>query len=98
MEGVTYLLKEILDRDTFSPKRKSFYSLIIDQEVQVHRISMDLPAILSFPKIDKHIATSTVEEIVYRDDGNLELVTLNTIYFLTREYSHLLQVGDESGI
>ena len=84
MEGVTYLLKEILDRDTFSPKRKSFYSLIIDQEVQVHRISMDLPAILSFPKIDKHIATSTVEEIVYRDDGNLELVTLNTIYFLEK--------------
>ena len=84
MEGVTYLLKEILDRDTFAPKRKSFYSLIIDQEVQIHRISMDLPAILSFPKIDKHIATSTVEEIVYRDDGNLEIVTMNTIYFLER--------------
>ena len=84
MESVTYLLKEILDRDTFSPKRKSFYSLIIDQEVQIHRISMDLPAILSFPKIDKHIATSTVEEIVYRDDGDLELVTLNTIYFLEK--------------
>ena len=84
MESVTYLLKEILDRDTFSPKRKSFYSLIIDQEVQIHRISMDLPAILSFPKIDKHIATSTVEEIVYRDDGGLELVTLNTIYFLEK--------------
>ena len=84
MEGITYLLKEILDRDTFSPKRKSFYSLIIDQEVQIHRISMDLPAILSFPKIDKHIATSIVEEIVYRDDGDLELVTLNTIYFLEK--------------
>ena len=84
MEGVTYLLKEILDRDTFVPKRKSFYSLIVDQEVQIHRISMDLPAILSFPKIDKHIATSTVEEIVYRDDGDLELVTLNTIYFLEK--------------
>ena len=84
MEGVNYLLKEILDRDTFVPKRKSFYSLIVDQEVQIHRISMDLPAILSFPKIDKHIATSTVEEIVYRDDGNLELVTLNTIYFLEK--------------
>ena len=98
MEGVIYLLKEILDRNTLVPKRKSFYSLIVDQEVQIHRISMDLPAILSFPKIDKHITTSTVEEIVYRDDGGLELVTLNTIYFLTREYSHLLQVGDESGI
>ena len=84
MESVTYLLKEILDRDTFSPKRKSFYSLIIDQEVQIHRISMDLPAILFFPKIDKHITTSTVEEIVYRDDGNLEIVTMNTIYFLER--------------
>ncbi len=84
MEGITYLLKEILDRDTLAPKRKSFYSLIIDQEVQIHRISMDLPAILSFPKIDKHIATSTVEEIVYRDDGNLEIVTMNTIYFLER--------------
>ena len=84
MEGVNYLLKEILDRDTLAPKRKSFYSLIIDQEVQIHRISMDLPAILSFPKIDKHIATSTVEEIVYRDDGNLELVTLNTNYFLEK--------------
>ena len=84
MKGINYLLKEILDRDTLVPKRKSFYSLIIDQEVQIHRISMDLPAILSFPKIDKHIATSTVEEIVYRDDGNLELVTLNTIYFLER--------------
>ena len=84
MEGITYLLKEILDRDTLAPKRKSFYSLIIDQEVQIHRISMDLPAILSFPKIDKHIATSTVEEIVYRDDGDLELVTLNTIYFLEK--------------
>ena len=84
MEGITYLLKEILDRDTLTPKRKSFYSLIIDQEVQIHRISMDLPAILSFPKIDKHIATSTVEEIVYRDDGNLEIVTMNTIYFLER--------------
>lgn len=84
MEGVTYLLKEILGRDTFSPKRKSFYSLIIDQEVQIHRISMDLPAILFFPKIDKHIATSTVEEIVYKDDGNLELVTLNTIYSLEK--------------
>ena len=84
MEGVNYLLKEILDRDTLSPKRKSFYSIIVDQEVQIHRISMDLPAILSFPKIDKHIATSTVEEIVYRDDGNLELVTLNTIYFLEK--------------
>ena len=59
-------------------------SLIIDQEVQIHRISMDLPAILSFPKIDKHIATSTVEEIAYRDDGNLEIVTMNTIYFLER--------------
>ena len=45
---------------------------------------MDLPAILSFPKIDKHIATSTVEEIVYRDDGNLEIVTMNTIYFLEK--------------
>ena len=84
MEGVTYLLKEILDRDTLAPKRKSFYSLIIDQEVQIHRISMDLPTILSFPKIDKHIATSAVEEIVYRDDGNLEIVTMNTIYFLER--------------
>ena len=84
MEGITYLLKEILDRDTLAPKRKSFYSLIIDQEVQIHRISIDLPAILSFPKIDKHIATSTVEEIVYRDDGDLELVTLNTIYFLEK--------------
>ena len=84
MEGTTYLLKEILDRDTFAPKRKSFYSLIINQEVQIHRISMDLLAILSFPKIDKHIATSTVEEIVYRDDGNLEIVTMNTIYFLER--------------
>ena len=84
MEGVNYLLKEILDRDTLSPKRKSFYSIIVDQEVQIHRISMDLPAILSFPKIDKHIATSTVEEIVYRDDGDLELVTLNTIYFLEK--------------
>ena len=84
MEGITYLLKEILDRDTLAPKRKSFYSLIIDQEVQIHRISMDLPAILFFPKIDKHITTSTVEEIVYRDDGNLEIVTMNTIYFLER--------------
>lgn len=84
MEGVNYLLKEILDKDTLSPKRKSFYSIIVDQEVQIHRISIDLPAILSFPKIDKHIATSTVEEIVYRDDGNLEIVTMNTIYFLER--------------
>ena len=84
MESVTYLLKEILDRDTLVPKRKSFYSLIIDQEVQIRRISMDLPAMLSFPKIDKHIATSTVEEIAYRDDGGLELVTLNTIYFLEK--------------
>lgn len=50
MEDVNYLLKEILDRNTLAPKRKSFYLLIIDQEVQIHRISMDLPAILSFPR------------------------------------------------
>ena len=84
MEGITYLLNEILDRDTLSPKRKSFYSLIIDQEVQIHTHSIDLPAILSFPKIDKRIITSKVKEIAYKDDGSLELVTLNTIYFLEK--------------
>ena len=84
MEGVNYLLKEILDRNTLVPKRKSFYSLIINQEVQIHAYSMDLPAILSFPKTDKQITTSTVKEIAYKDDESLELVTLNTIYFLEK--------------